>query len=193
MLTRRALLRASPAAFAAIAAVRPAAALPAGLKMGEDGLHQFDWYLESFLDLAEDLAGATKAGKRFAVLWGLKGCPSCRRMHEEYMADTATTDYIKANFEILHLNILGSREVTDFDGARVGEKALAARYGIRVTPALQFFPEKADGLGPKPALDRESARMHGLLPQQEFLKFFRYVRERGYDKAEFINWLKTSS
>ena len=52
-------------------------AAPASAKatLGDDGLYQMDWYLESFLDLSEDLAGATAKGKRFAVMWGLKGCP----------------------------------------------------------------------------------------------------------------------
>lgn len=192
MLTRRSLLAAGPAALAALAATGVHAA-PAGLTMGEDGLYHFDWYLESFLDFAEDLEGASKAGKRLMVLWGLKGCPACRLMHEDYMADTAVTDYIKANFEVLHLNILGSREVTDFDGTRLREKAMAAKYGIRSTPALQFFPEKVDGLAAKPVLDREVARMHGLLPKPDFLQFFRYVRERGYERAEFAAWIKTAS
>ncbi|MEK9969312.1 MAG: thioredoxin family protein [Ferrovibrio sp.] len=192
MLTRRLLLAAGPAALAALAATGVRAA-PAGLTMGEDGLYHFDWYLESFLDFAEDLEGATKAGKRLAVLWGLKGCPACRLMHEDYMADTATTGYIRANFEILHLNILGSREVTDFDGTRLPEKAMAAKYGIRSTPTIQFFPEKADGLAGKPVLEREVTRMHGLLPKPDFLRFFRYVRERGYERADFGAWIKTAS
>ncbi|OYW99651.1 MAG: thioredoxin, partial [Bosea sp. 32-68-6] len=72
--------------------------------LGEDGLYKLDWYLESFLDLADDLAAATAAGKRFAILWGLKGCPACRRMHEVHLADAATERYIRENFEILHLN-----------------------------------------------------------------------------------------
>ena len=51
---------------------------PASAKatLGDDGLYQMDWYLESFLDLGEDLAGATAKGKRFAIMWGLKGCPA---------------------------------------------------------------------------------------------------------------------
>jgi thioredoxin-related protein len=193
MLTRRSLLAAGPAALASLAVAHRAGAAPAGLTMGEDGLYHFDWYLESFLDFAEDLEGAAKAGKRLMVLWGLKGCPACRLMHEDYMADAAVTDYIRANFEVLHLNILGSREVTDFDGTRLREKEMAAKYGIRSTPALQFFPKSSDGLAGKPVLDREVARMHGLLPKPDFLRFFRYVRERGYERADFAAWVRTAS
>ncbi len=167
-------------------------AMPARAKpvLGEDGLYQTGWYLESFLDLAEDLAGATAKGKRFAIMWGLKGCPSCKRMHEVHLSDPAIEGYIRDNFEILHLNHIGAREVIDFDGRRRGEKALGEAYGIRFTPTIQFFPETVEGLAAKTGQAREVARMPGLLEPPEFLAMFRYVREKGYERAPFPEWLK---
>lgn len=165
----------------------PALAKP---KLGDDGLYQMDWYLESFLDLSEDLAGAAAKGKRFAIMWGLKGCPACKRMHDVHMIDPKIEGYIRDNFEILHLNHIGAREVTDFDRRRRGEKALAESYGIRFTPTIQFFPEKADGLAAKSGQAKEVARMPGLLEPTEFLAMFRYVREKGYDAMPFPEWLK---
>src|SRR3954454_21206002 len=78
-------------------ALRSAPALAAA-KLGDDGLYQMDWYLESFLDVSEDLAGAAAKGKRFAILWGLKGCPACKRMHEVYLTDPNIESYIRDNF-----------------------------------------------------------------------------------------------
>lgn len=174
MTTRRSLLAAASAILGA-----PLLALPARSKarLGEDGLYQLDWYLESFLDLADDLASATRDGKSFAILWGLRNCPACRRMHEVHLADPATESYIRDNFAILHLNILGAREVTDFDGAKLPEKRFAARYGIIGTPAIQFFPPSSAGLANRQPRDREVARMETLPEPQEFLAVFRKVRE----------------
>lgn len=169
-------LRAAPAAAAA--------------RLGDDGLYQMDWYLESFLDLSEDLAGATEKGKRFAIMWGLKGCPSCKKMHEVHLADPKIESYIRDNFEILHLNHIGSRTVTDFDGRKLSEKALGEAYGIRFTPTIQFFPEKPAGLSALRGQAREVVRMPGLLEPQEFLAMFRYVREKGYDTLSFPDWLR---
>lgn len=165
---------------------------PASAKatLGDDGLYQMDWYLESFLDLSEDLTGATAKGKRFAVMWGLKGCPACKRMHESYMTDPKIETYIRDNFEILHLNHIGAREVTDFDGRKRGEKAFGESYGIRFTPTIQFFPETTSGLAAKSGQAREVARMPGLLEPAEFLAMFRYVRQNGYETATFPEWLK---
>ena len=104
--------------------------------LGDDGLYQLDWYLQSFLDLKEDLDGATAKGKRFAILWGLKGCPFCKKMHEVHMSDPVIEGYIRDNFEIVHLNHIGAREVTDFDGRR------AQRKGVR---ASLWHPLHTDG------------------------------------------------
>jgi thioredoxin-related protein len=165
----------------------PLAARP---MLGDDGLYQTDWYLESFLDLTDDLAGATAKGKRFAILWGLKGCPACKRMHEVHMIDPNIETYLRNNFDILHLNHIGAREVTDFDGRKLGEKALAQAYGVGFTPTIQFFPETTAGLAAASGRAREVARMPGLPEPPEFLAMFRYVRENGYETASFEEWLK---
>ena len=162
----------------------------AAAKLGDDGLYQMDWYLESFLDLSEDLAGATGKGKRFAIMWGLKGCPSCKKMHEVHLMDPKIESYIRDNFEVLHLNHIGSRAVTDFDGRKLSEKALGEAYGIRFTPTIQFFPEKPTGLSALSGQAREVVRMPGLLEPPEFLAMFRYVRERGYETLSFPDWLR---
>lgn len=159
-------------------------------KLGDDGLYHMDWYLESFLDLSEDLAGATAKGKRFAIMWGLKGCPACKRMHEVHLMDLKIEGYIHDNFEVLHLNHIGARGVTDFDGRKRSEKALGEAYGIRFTPTIQFFPETTMGLAALSGQAREVARMPGLLEPAEFLAMFRYVRENGYQSAPFPEWLK---
>lgn len=169
MITRRSLLAGAMAA----AGLAPAWARA---RLGEDGLYQLDWFLESFLDLAEDLANASRDGKRFAILWGLRNCPACRRMHEVHLADPAIEAYIRDNFAVLHLNILGAREVTDFDGTKLTEKALAARYGVEGTPAIQFFPASAAGLAARAPKDREVSRMASLPDPQAFIAQFRAVR-----------------
>jgi len=169
MITRRGLLASTVVTMAALPALAKA-------KLGEDGLYQEDWYLESFLDLAEDLGNASQSGKRFVILWGLRNCPACRRMHEVHLADPAIESYIRDNFAVLHLNILGAREVTDFDGGKLTEKALAKRYGIEGTPAIQFFPTSANGLAAKLPKEREVARMASLPEPQAFIAQFRAVR-----------------
>src|SRR6516225_7198312 len=139
MLGRRRLLLGA-ASFVALAGTGARSEEPI---LTDDGLYKQPWFLESFLDLSDDLEGARKEGKRYAIMWELRGCPYCKETHLVNFAQPRILDYIKSNFEIVQLNILGSRQVTDFDGEVLAEKDLARKYEVRYTPTFQFFGEDA--------------------------------------------------
>ena len=185
MITRRFML-VGAASFAAASTQRVRADGPI---LTDDGLYKEPWFLESLLDLADDLEGARKEGKRFAIMWELKGCPYCKETHFVNFAEPRIADYVKKNFEVLQLNIIGSRKVTDFDGAELSEKQLAAKYGVRFTPTFQFFGEGA--LKGLPPAKREVARAPGYMRPDDFLALFRYVREKAYETKSFLDYLKS--
>jgi thioredoxin-related protein len=184
-MTRRGLLLG--AAAGAIATPR---AFAKELQLTPEGLIAEPWFLESFLDLPDDLASTTKEGKRLAIMWELRGCPYCRETHLVNFAQPRIVDYIKANFEVLQLNIIGDRKVTDFDGSELSEKALAAKYAVRFTPTFQFFRDTPGAMKGLPPAKREVARAPGYLRPDDFLAFFRFVREKAYDKGSFRDFLK---
>ena len=186
MIVRRNLL-AGIVASGALMAFRARAEQPI---LTDDGLYKQPWFLESFLDLAEDLEGARKEGKRFVIMWELRGCPYCKETHLVNFAQPRISDYVKANFEVLQLNIIGSRKVTDFDGAELSEKELATKYGVRFTPTFQFFAEEAAPLKSLPPTKREVARSPGYTRPDDFLAMFRYVREKAYESKSFRDYLK---
>lgn len=189
MLSRRCFLAASAACGLALGGGRA----HAEAILTEDGLYRQPWFLESFLELADDLAGASEKKKRFAVIWELRGCPFCKQTHLINFAKPEIENFIKARFEILQLNIVGSREVTDFDGTKLAEKELARKYGVRFTPTLQFFPESASGLARRSPREREVARTQGYQEPAQFLATFRFVAERAYEKGSLDDFLKAKS
>jgi len=160
MLTRRGLI-------GGVAAVGLAAPARAAAILTDDGLYRQPWFLESFLELGDDLQGATTAGKRFALLWELRGCPYCKETH--------LVNFARPDIE-----------------AFISEKALAAKYGVRFTPTVQFFPEAAAGLAEKPPDKREVARAPGYLRPDDFLALFRFVREKGYETRSFRDYLRAA-
>jgi thioredoxin-related protein len=186
-LTRRNLLL-SAAGIGAMALTAARAEEPI---LTDDGLYKQPWFLESFLDLPDDLEGAHKQGKRFAIMWELKGCPYCKETHFVNFAQSRIADYVKANFEVLQLNIIGARKVTDFDGSELPEKDLAAKYGVRFTPTFQFFAERAAPLKGLAPAKREVARAPGYLRPDDFLAMFRYVREKAYESKSFRDFVKS--
>ena len=159
----------------------------------DDGIYSEPWFLQSFLELADDVQGAANSGKRLAIMWELRGCPYCKETHIVNFAKPEIESYIKQHFEVLQLNILGSREVTDFDGEKMSEKRLAAKYGVRFTPTFQFFPDNIAGLATKKPTEREVTRMQGYLEPQAFLNMFRFVAERAYEKGTLRDFLKANS
>ena len=188
ILNRRSFL----AGAAALAAgSRPAPAETAILT--DDGIYKQPWFVESFLDLAEDLETARSHGKRFAVVWELRGCPYCKETHLVNFAQPRISDYVKTNFEVLQLNIIGARKVTDFDGEERSEKNLALKYGVRFTPTFQFFPERTDGLKALAPAKREVARLPGYLRPDDFLLLFRFVRDKAYESKSFRDYVKAQA
>lgn len=189
MISRRTLL-ASLAAGAIAPGLRAA---NAAATLTEDGIYKQDWFLESLLELEDDLKSATAGKKRLAVLFELRGCPYCKDMHFVNFAQPDIEKYVREHFDILQLNIIGSREVTDFDGEKISEKNFASKYGVRYTPTFLFFPENADGLREKKPMQREVARWQGYVKPPQFLAMFRYVVERGYEKTTLPEYIKANS
>ncbi|HVL72033.1 MAG TPA: thioredoxin family protein [Beijerinckiaceae bacterium] len=181
MISRRSLL-------AGAALLLPARA-GAQAVLTDDGLYRQPWFLDSFLELGPDLDEAADKGKRFAVMWELRGCPYCKDTHLVNFADPAIAAFVRERFEILQLNLIGAREVTDFDGEKLPEKRLAEKYGVRFTPTIQFFPERSDGLGGRKPREREVARGQGYLRPPQFRKLFAYVAERAYERGPLAEYL----
>jgi len=182
MLSRRSLI-------AGLAAAGPWLSHPAARAeavMTDDGYYTEPWFLESFLELADDVAAARDRNKRLAIMWELRGCPYCKETHLVNFARPEITDYIKARFDILQLNIVGSREITDFDGEKLSEKMFARKYDVRSVPTFQFFPDITAGLGEKTPRQREVARAQGYIEPQPFLDVFRFVAERDYEKGKVL-------
>jgi thioredoxin-related protein len=154
--------------------------------LGASGMYTQTWFLESFLDLGEDLREARAGGKRFAIIWEQRGCAYCRETHVVNFAVPEIQNFVKGGFEILQLDIHGAREVTDFDGQAMSEKALATKYGVRYTPTITFYHDP-------PANDAkainwrslELTRLTGYYKPFHFLSAFRYVSEKAYERQKF--------
>ncbi len=157
---------------------------------GEDGLHQQSWFLNSFLDLKEDLDEARAAGKRLVIFWEQKGCPYCKRMHEVNLRIPRIVNSIQDNFVVIQLNLWGDREVTDFDGEVLKEKDLANKWGVLFTPTIQFFPETTDKVAGRSGNKAEVLRIPGYFKPFHFYFLFKYARTNGYEtEPNFQRWL----
>jgi thioredoxin-related protein len=149
----------------------------------EDGVYHQSWFNLSFLDLREDFAEAKSQGLRFAVVFEQRGCPYCTKMHTEVLAQKYINDYVRTNFRILQLDLWGSREVTDFDGRKMPEKALAERWGVIFTPTVVFFKDDLEGLEGKWGRPLEAIeRLPLSFGPLTFYDLFVWVRHKVYER-----------
>jgi thioredoxin-related protein len=149
----------------------------------DDGLYYQSWFNFSFLDLREDFAEAKAHGMRFAIIFEQRGCPYCTKLHNEVLSQRYINDYLRQNFRILQLDLWGSREVTDFDGSRMSEKALAERWGVIFTPTIVFLKDDLTGLEGKWGRDLEAIeRMPLSFGRDTFYDLFVWVRAKIYQR-----------
>jgi len=186
MLSRRAVMMAGGSL------ALPAGPARAAAVMTDDGFYREDWFVDSFLELEDDLKGAAAVGKQLAVIWEQRGCPYCRDTHLINFAQKDIETYIRDHFEMIELNLHGSRVVTDFDGEKLGEKQLAGKYGVRGTPTIQFFAD-LDDRRQRAAREREVNRIQGYLAPKDFLRMFAFVAERAYERGSLRDFLRRQS
>ncbi|MFL5172170.1 MAG: thioredoxin, partial [Microvirga sp.] len=76
------------------------------------------------------------------------------------------------------------------DGEKLSEKRLAEKYGVRGTPTLQFFPERAAGLAARAPREREVFRIKGFVEPQDFRRRFAFVADKAYERGTLRDYLK---
>jgi thioredoxin-related protein len=148
---------------------------------GDDGIYHQKWAAPTFLDMRDDYAEAETKGKRFAVVFEQRGCIYCTKMHTEVLALKYINDYVRENFHIVQIDLWGSREATDFDGAKMSEKKLAERWGVMFTPTVVFFK---DGLKDIKTYGQplEVTRMSLGFGPGTFYDLFVWVRAKVYEQ-----------
>jgi thioredoxin-related protein len=176
ILSRRSLLAGAGALL-----LMPYAAL-AEPRLQLDGLFSEPWLSKPSGALGAGFAEAAKSGKNFAILWEMRGCPWCKRLHIDNFARKDIADYLQANFMVIQLNLRGKGKLADFDGEELTEEDLSYKSGINSTPTFQFF-KAADA-----AKEAELGRT-GYLEPDDFLSLLHFIREKGYEKGTYDEWI----
>ncbi len=163
-------------------------------EVGDDGLHLQPFFADTFLELGEDLAEATAAGKDLVIIWEQYGCPYCAEMHNVNFERAEITDYLKENFMVIQLNMWGSREVTDFDGETMGERELAQRWYTSFTPTTMFFTLDDPDNPPQSMREALAFMLPGYFKPFHHLSSLEYVATDGYkEQPNFQRWLQAKA
>jgi len=159
-------------------------------KIGDNGMYAQDWLFNTSMNLRKDLATTRKEGKRFIILWEQQDCLYCAPTYEVNLRIPRVVNKIAKNFNVVKLDILGNRKVTDLDGTVLPEKELAIKYGIQYTPTYQFLPESLEKAAGKVGRDLDVFRFEGYFKPFHFYFMFHFVQAKGYEvEPSFQRWL----
>lgn len=133
------------------------------------------WFKHSFLDMPDDVAEASRSGKRLLLYFGQDGCPYCAELFNTNFSQPHIVEYTRRHFDAIDLNIWGDREVTDFSGNKLTEKELAVKLQVWFTPTILLIDEKGEVV----------LRINGYYPPHQFLAALKYVGEKQERKMSF--------
>jgi thioredoxin-related protein len=137
------------------------------------------WFKSSFLEFADDVADAAEQGKRVIIFFHQDGCPYCNALVERNLSQKHIEEKIRANFDVVALNLRGDREVVSVAGESFTEKSFARALNVQFTPTLLFLDEQG----------RKVLRLNGYVPPPEFEAALDYVAERKEDEIDYREYL----
>jgi len=139
------------------------------------------WFKLSFLDITDDAQEAQKNNKHLMIFMDLDGCPYCAQMlSESFFPKNKTSDFIKANFDVIKTSITGSKDVTWDETTIMSEKEFAKKMQVYSTPTILFLD------GDKNVV----ARVDGYRSKENFLNILEYVNGKHYTKMELDQFLE---
>ena len=150
----------------------------------EYSLHYPAWFRLSFLQLQEDLQDARTFGKRgLIVYFGQDYCPYCKALIEGNFGMRDIEQYTRKYFDVVAIDIHGTKRVTDFDGDVVSEREYASREKVNFTPTLIFYDTEG----------REALRLQGYYPPYKFRAALEYVADAHFQEESFRDYLERAS
>ena len=139
-----------------------------------------DWFVDSLLDLQDDLHSAKAAGKQgLMVVFSMPYCSFCKQLARTTLADPAVSAALQRDFAAVHLDLFSDVEVVTPTGESMSAKAFASQEGADYTPAIYFY-----GLDGQRLL-----RIVGYHPPQRFERILRYLSDREYERMALREYL----
>lgn len=146
----------------------------------EEPVEMPDWFLLSFLDLLDDLNEVKKSGKKGLIIYfGQKRCPYCKAFLENNFNKRDVVNYTRKHFEVIAIDIRGSRLVTQVDGTVLRENEFALRQNANFTPSLIIYDLAGN----------QVLKLVGYQSPYRFRAALEFVADQHYQKESFREYL----
>lgn len=145
------------------------------------------WFKSSFLDIGEDIEEATESDKHVMLFMDLNGCPYCTRMlKESFIEESETKKFIQNHFDVININVKGSREVAWDEDTTFTEKEFATKLKVQYSPTIIFLDKKKNIV----------VKINGYRSAKNFKDILEYVNGKYYKNmklGEFLNKIKNKN
>lgn len=138
-----------------------------------------DWFKLSFLDLRDDLHDAIVNKRGLILYFGRHDCPYCKAQLEKNWGQPDIVTYTRAHFDVVAIDVLGNRLVTDFNGKEYTEKEFAVTKQAQFTPSLFFYDNRG----------RLALKLAGYRPPYQFRAALEYVADHHQLEGSFRSYL----
>ena len=167
--------------FATILAISTLNAAPKG-KVSGGSMHEApEWFKDSFLDISEDIDEAKEEGKHIMLFLDLQGCPYCTKMlKESFHADNDTSKFIQKHFDVINIDVKGSKEITWSEEETFTEKDLAVKLKVQYSPTVLFLDYDKNVV----------VRLNGYRSAKNFKNVLEYVNGKHYKNMKLSKYLE---
>lgn len=139
-----------------------------------------DWFKLSFMDFRADLEEAVSLGKfGLVVYFGQEHCPYCEALMEVNLKREDIARLMREHFDVIPIDIWGSRELIDMQGKHWLESDFAVAQKTNFTPSLVFYDHNG----------KEIFRIRGYYPPYRFRAALEYIVHRYYRGESFADYL----
>lgn len=138
-----------------------------------------DWFTLSFLELTEDLAEANKNKRGLIIYYSQGFCPYCKAFIKNNWEKKDIVAYTQKHFNVIAIDVLGSKPLTGFDNKKYTEKSYAISQRMNFTPSLDFY----DTTG------KLALRLNGYRPPYQFRAALEYVSDGHHRNEKFKHYL----
>jgi thioredoxin-related protein len=150
-----------------------------GIMTGGQKYDMPDWFKMSFLDLRDDLKEANANQRQIMLFLHLEECPYCARMLNENFREGATREFIERHFDVISIDIRGSRTVNWFDGHEYTELTLAKMLKVYATPTIIFIDPEG----------RTALRLDGFRKRPAFRQALECVQQKAYRQESLASFV----
>lgn len=140
-----------------------------------------EWFKESFMEMSDDVEEAKEEDKHVVLFMTLKFCPYCTKMLDSnFVKGAKLQPYIQENFDVIGIDIKGSKEIVVNEDLTLTEKEYAEHLKVQYTPTILFLDQNNEVV----------VRVNGYRSSENFKYILDFVKNKEYKNMSLTEYIE---